>query len=499
MTQRARRLMIGWGAPLASGAVAALGQAPFDFLPALIAGFVAAFWFWSRCKTVGQAARFGWLFGTGYFAVSLSWIVEPFLIEPEVFGWMAPFALVFMAGGLALFWWLAGIVARRIGGHPMAYAGALTLVELLRAYVLTGFPWALAAQGLVNWGAYQAAAWIGPHGVNLVFLMVCASVPLVARRRWVALPVAAVLGAGVFAPIPVQDIPENAPIVRMIQPNAVQSQKWTNENIRKFFDRQVAFSAAPAETRPDFVVWPETSVPFLLEYAGPALGHVAQQAGGADIMLGIQRRGEADDWYNSAALVLPDGEISQIYDKYHLVPFGEYLPFQTFFDRFGLTGLAAMGVGGYTAGDGPHLVDVPQIGRVLPLICYEAIFPQNVFSAPERPDLLVHLTNDAWFGNFSGPYQHLAIARMRAIESGIPVVRAANTGISAVIDGYGNVTGLLGLNTAGYLDRPLPPVRKATVYSRIGDWFALLLILGVVATAFHFRGSFSVDAEEGQA
>lgn len=170
MTQRVRRLMIGWGAPLASGAVAALGQAPFDFLPALIAGFVAAFWFWSRCATARQAARFGWLFGTGYFAVSLSWIVEPFLIEPEVFGWMAPFALVFMAGGLALFWGLAGYVARRIGGHPLAYAGVLALVEVLRAYVLTGFPWALASQGLVNWGAYQAAAWIGPHGVNLAFL-----------------------------------------------------------------------------------------------------------------------------------------------------------------------------------------------------------------------------------------------------------------------------------------------------------------------------------------
>ncbi|MEY8883335.1 apolipoprotein N-acyltransferase [Donghicola sp. XS_ASV15] len=499
MTQRLRRLMIGWGAPLVSGAVAAMGQAPFDFLPALIAGFVAAFWWWSRCASPKQAAKFGWLFGTGYFAVTLSWIVEPFLIEPEVFGWMAPFALIFMAGGLALFWALAGYVARQLGGHPVAYAGMLALVELLRAYVLTGFPWALASQGLVDWGAYQAAAWIGPHGVNLVFLTVCASVPLVARRRWVAVPVAAALGGGTFWPIPVQDISENAPIVRMIQPNAVQSQKWTDDNIRKFFDRQVAFTAAPAEAPPDFVVWPETSVPFLLEYAGPALGHVAQQAGGADIVLGIQRRGEANDWYNSAALVLPDGEISEIYDKYHLVPFGEYLPFQKFFDRFGLTGLAAMGVGGYSAGDGPHLVDVPQIGQVLPLICYEAIFPQNVFSAPERPALLVHLTNDAWFGNFSGPYQHLAIARMRAIESGIPVVRAANTGISAVIDSYGNVTGLLGLNTAGYLDRPLPPVRKATIYSHIGDWCALLLILGVVATAFQFRGPFSVDAEEGQA
>lgn len=499
MTQRARRLMIGWGAPLVSGAVAALGQAPFDFLPALIAGFVAAFWFWSRCTTAGQSARFGWLFGTGYFAVSLSWIVEPFLIEPEVFGWMAPFALVFMAGGLALFWGLAGFVARRIGGHQLAYAGALALVELLRAYVLTGFPWALAAQGLVNWGAYQAAAWIGPHGVNLVFLVACASVPLVARRRWLAVPIAVVTAAGVFWPVPKSDVSGDLPIARVIQPNAVQNQKWTEENVRKFFDRQVAFTAAYADPRPDLIVWPETAVPFVLDYAGPALEYVAAQAAGSEVMLGIQRTEGAGRWFNSAILLNGTGEPEAIYDKYHLVPFGEYLPFQDFFDRFGLSGLAAIGVGGYSAGDGAHVIDVPGIGPVLPLICYEAIFPQNVFSVAERPNLLIHMTNDAWFGNFSGPYQHLAIARMRAIESGIPVVRSANTGISAVIDAYGNVLGQIALNTAGFLDLPIPASRKMTPYSRTGDWLAMLLILGIVASAFQFRGPISVDADAGEA
>lgn len=158
-----------------------------------------------------------------------------------------------------------------------------------------------------------------------------------------------------------------------------------------------------------------------------------------------------------------------------------------------------MGVGGYSAGDGAHLIEVPGIGPVLPLICYEAIFPQNVFSVAERPNLLIHMTNDAWFGNFSGPYQHLAIARMRAIESGIPVVRSANTGISAVIDAYGNVLGQVDLNTAGYLDLPVPVSRKMTLYSHTGDWLGLLLILGIVATAFRFRGPISVDADAGEA
>lgn len=499
MTQRLRRLMIGWGAPLISGAVAAMGQAPFDFLPALIAGFVAAFWWWSRCASPKQAGKFGWLFGTGYFAVTLFWIVEPFLIEPEVFGWMAPFALVFMAGGLALFWGLAGYVARRMGGHPVAYAGTLALVELLRAYVLTGFPWALASQGLVNWGAYQAAAWIGPHGVNLAFLLVCAAVPLIVRRRWVAVPLALVIGAGVFWPVPKSDVSGDLPIARVIQPNAVQSQKWTEANVRKFFDRQVAFTAAPADPRPDVVIWPETAVPFVLEYAGPALRYVAEQAAGSEVLLGIQRTEGAGRWFNSAILLDDAGAPVAVYDKYHLVPFGEYLPFQAFFDRFGLTGLAAFGVGGYSAGDGPHVFDVPGVGPILPLICYEALFPQNVFGAPERPALLVHMTNDAWFGNFSGPYQHLAIARMRAIESGIPVVRSANTGISAVIDAYGNVLGQVELNSAGYLDLPVPTSRKMTLYSRTGDWLAMLLILGIVASAFQFRGPISVDADAGEA
>lgn len=496
MTPRARRYLSQWVPPLASGAVAALGQAPFGFLPALALGFAAGFWLWSRCADARQAAWFGWRFGTGYFAVTLLWIVEPFLIEPEVFGWMAPFALLFMAGGLALFWGLAGFVGRKVGGSGIAYAGALAGGELLRAYVFTGFPWALASQGLVDWAAYQVAAWIGPHGVNLAFLVWCAAIPLVMSRRWIVFPLAITAAAGVFLPIPKADT-EGVPIARVIQPNATQELKWTEENVRKFFDRQVALTAIEADQQPDLVVWPETAVPFLLEYADPPLRYAAARAHGAELLVGIQRS-DGYNYFNSAVLVTPEGKVDAVYDKYHLVPFGEYMPFQALFDRFGITGLAAIGVGGYSAGTGPKLVTAPGFGKVLPLICYEAIFPQNIFAAP-RPDVIVHLTNDAWFGKFSGPYQHLAIVRMRAIEAGLSVIRSANTGISAVIDPYGNVLGAIPLGQQGMLDMPVPTARKATLYSRTGDWLGLGLILMIVATAFQFRGPISVDADAAEA
>ncbi|MEN8741649.1 MAG: apolipoprotein N-acyltransferase, partial [Phaeobacter gallaeciensis] len=208
---------------------------------------------------------------------------------------------------------------------------------------------------------------------------------------------------------------------------------------------------------------------------------------GVPLLLGIQRE-EGGAYFNSAALISADGSAGQIYDKAHLVPFGEYVPFGDLMARFGFHGLASQAGAGYAAGPGARLMDLP-IGKALPLICYEAVFPQDVNAAPDRPDMLVQITNDAWFGTRSGPYQHLVQARMRAAEQGLPMLRAANTGISGVIDPYGRLGPSLPLGEAGYVDVILPAALPATPYSGTGDWPVLILLLGLAGAALRRGGN----------
>jgi apolipoprotein N-acyltransferase len=238
-----------------------------------------------------------------------------------------------------------------------------------------------------------------------------------------------------------------------------------------FYQRQIDLTAeAPAQgPLPDIVIWPETSVPWLLEYAGEAFAEIAQAANGAQVILGVQRRDDLGRWYNALVLLEPDGAVGAVYDKHHLVPFGEYMPFMEVFARWEIFGLAVNDTGGYAAGPGPALIDLGRAGKALPLICYEAIFPNDIAREPGRADWLVQITNDAWFGRYAGPYQHMALARLRAVEQGLPMMRAANTGVSAAFDPYGRILGQIPLGEAGAIDislsAPLPP----TAYARYGD------------------------------
>lgn len=499
----------GWRGGLilcAAGAIAALGQAPVSFAWATLAGLALAFVLWSRATGSWDAARIGWLFGLGYFAASLFWIVEPFLVEPERHGWMAPFALIGLAGGMALFWGAAFGLARRFGlaggwGAALGWAVWLGVAELARSYVLTGFPWALIGHVWVGWAPMHLAAWVGPIG--LTFMTALAVAMLVwSMRRGVALAVVSVAlvalhGAGVWQgaqPLPQAD---TRPLVRLVQPNAAQHLKWDPEHAPTFYARQLEYTAAPAERRPDLVIWPETSVPWAIERADGALAQISQAAGGVPVALGIQRTDAERRFYNSMALLDANGAIAQVYDKHHLVPFGEYIPavqwlagtpFGWFVERYGF---------GYSAGPGAQLVNLGALGQALPLICYEAIFPQDVRAAPERPDWLMQITNDAWFGQIAGPYQHLAQARLRAVEQGLPMVRVANTGVSAVIDARGQVLASLPLGRAGYLDAELPLPLPPTLYARMGD-APLAALLAILAALCVWRRK-PIDAGERRA
>lgn len=471
----------------ALGGEAALGQAPFS-IPALsLIGFALAFAFFPAMKTARAAAVAGLCFGFGYFAVALHWIVQPFLVDSARHGWMAPFALILMALGLALFWALAFGLARRAGRTAWTLVPLLALAEFGRAYLFTGFPWAMPSYGLVNGLGGQAAAWIGPHGLNLLFLALAVALSVLPIRPFVgAFGVAATVAAlWPLAAPPAQD-PE-APVLRLIQPNAPQRLKWHPDHVWKHFGRAIEATRA-GETRPDLIIWPETSVPVRLGDAQNTLTTIATAAGGVPVVLGMNRT-EGRRIYNSAVVLGADGLVAGVYDKHHLVPFGEYVPFGDLMAQVGIHGLAARDGAGYSSGPGPRLLDLGPVGQALPLICYEVVFPQDVRGAPARPRLLMQITNDAWFGTFSGPYQHLQQARMRAIEMGLPLVRAANTGVSAVIDARGRVVAALGLDEAGYIDAGLPAARAETVYAKIGDKpFAALMGLLLALTLWRRRG-----------
>jgi apolipoprotein N-acyltransferase len=478
-----------------SGAAAGLGQVPFGLPLIALTGFAALFWLAATAAGWRGAVMRMWAGGAGYFAVTLFWIVEPFLVDAPRHGWMAPFALVLLTGGLALFWAAAGGLGHALGGRPPAraigIAAALVLAGFGRDWLFTGFPWVLPGYVWSQTPVAQIAALGGIHLLSLVTVMAAAlpAALLLAKDSWprrfaaLALALGPLALAGAWGWWRLGDGPPafTDTHARVVQPNAPQHLKWRPDMMPVFFDRGVALTARPADVPPTLIVWPETSVPAELAQAAPAFAAMRAAAPEAVIVAGLQRR-EGQAYFNSLAVLAPGapGPVA-IYDKHHLVPFGEYLPLPRLWARFGLDGLAANADGGFRAGPGPRIVDLPGIGPALPLICYEAVFPRDVWGAPARPALLVHLTNDAWFGRFAGPYQHLAIARMRAIEMGLPLVRAANTGVSAIVDPMGRVLVAVPLGEAGTGDAPLPEALPPTPYAGWRDMPVLVFTLALIA------------------
>ncbi|AWD21282.1 apolipoprotein N-acyltransferase [Fuscovulum blasticum] len=470
----------------ALGVAIALGQAPLGLWPVALAGLALALWRMASAPTPGAAFRRGWLIGAGHFAFALSWIVQPFFVDPWRHGWMAPFAILGIAFGLGLFWGAAGWLARRLGGGAVTVALAWSGAELARGLVLTGFPWALPGHIWTETPLVQTAALIGANGLTAATLLALAA-PLAWGRRGLAVPalVLAVAGGWSWHRLSLPEPAAPGGVVRLVQPDIAQSLKWDPDEARANFDILLALSAdAPA----DLIVWPETAVPFLLNEGQGAALAMAAVAGGTPLAAGIQRV-EGDLGWNSLAVIGPGGSITPVFDKIHLVPFGEYVPFGDWaYETFGLRAFAAQTGAAYAAGTTRNAVALsPRTGLALPVICYEAIFPEELIAAP-RADWLLQITNDAWFGTLTGPYQHLAQARLRAVELGLPLVRVANTGVSLVTDARGRTVtdlhgapALLPLGARGTLDVSLPGPLPATPYARIGDWpLALLLLAGLV-------------------
>lgn len=476
------------GAAALGGFALGLGQAPWSHWPVALLGLALVLHLANAEETPRRAALLVFVAGLGHFALTLSWITQPFLVEAERYGWMAPFALVLMAAGAAGFWAIPVWAVRCWRAGRPALVLALCLSDLARGYVLTGFPWALFGHIWIDTPLAQAASAVGQTGLGLLTLVAAALAGGALRRPALWLPALLVLALpwsiGLWRlaqPLP----PATGLVLRLVQPNLAQNAKWEPGLARQHFDSLLAASsAAPAV---DLVIWPETSLPYLLESSPEIPGAIASAAGGASVMFGYQRTEGARGW-NSLAVLGRDGAMLASYDKHHLVPFGEYLPFgDLLYDWFGISAFAAQAGRAYSAGPGPRVLYLGPLGKVLPLICYEAVFPQDLRSGDARAGWIVQITNDAWFGTRSGPFQHAALARLRAVEQGLPLARIANTGVTQMIGARGQVTASLAFGTTGHLDAELPGALPATPYSRWGEGPLLVLLAGLALWVYRAR------------
>jgi apolipoprotein N-acyltransferase len=376
---------------------------------------------------------------------------------------MAPFALILMAGGLALFWAGAGWFARRFG--PLGWVVGLTLADYLRGVLFTGFPWGLLSYTLAESPFIGFFAWVGPHGVTLFLLLISA---LCAQRVWAgAAGGSAIMLTCALIPLPEMQRDVAKTTVRLVQPNAPQAQKWDPFYAPIFLDRMI--DATAADPKVDVIIWPESAIYTALNYADRHIERLRSAAGRADVIFGILRIDERDRLFNSLVLSRED-QPPQIYDKHHLVPFGEYLPFEDWLVRNGFGFAPELFGVGFSAGKSGTPMILSNSVKILPMICYEIIFPRAVSAARQDADVIVQISNDAWFGGFSGPAQHLEITRLRAIEQGMPIIRVSNSGVSAVIDGRGEIVDKMPLNTSGHLDVQVPLMHYQTPYALFGNW-----------------------------
>lgn len=487
--------LAGWRRVLLAGALGgcvALGQAPWGLVPLTIAGLMGLVWLIARAEGRRAAFWLGLVAGTCHFALALSWIVEPFLVDIARHGWMAPFAVVLLSGGLGLFWAAAAALAATGRQPAVMFALAFTVAEALRGVLLTGFPWAMVGHVWIGTPVDQLAAVLGPSGLTLLTLA-AATLP-VAARWWGAVASALLLGAvagfGIWrlaTPLPIG--PDFT--LKLVQPNAEQAVKWDRTLADAHLGRLLELTAKGPVA--DLTIWPETAVPYMLEYAPTVADMITEASDGHPVALGIQRE-DAGRYYNSLRVLEGIGSERARYDKHHLVPFGEYIPFGDLaYSWFGITAFAAQVGATYSAGSGPAVLDLGEFGKVLPLICYEAVFPREVNSAPERADWMLQITNDAWFGVRTGPFQHFAQARLRAVEQGLPLVRVANTGVTAVVDARGRVIDQLPFGTMGSLDTRIPGALPPTPYARFGDGPVLLLLAGLALLALRRRALPPID------
>jgi apolipoprotein N-acyltransferase len=513
----------GWrrrGIGFAAGALSALALPPFFFFPILWLTFPVLVWLLDGAvgssrrggiRRVGPAFAVGWWFGFGYFLAGLWWVGAAFLVDAPVFGWLMPFAILALTAGLALFWGVGTAAAQILWSGDwrriFALAGTLGAAEWLRGHILTGFPWNTLGYALTSGEVLmQSASLIGVYGLTVVAVLVFAApatlAPAGTRGRNRAAPAAAVLLLAALALFGVLRLGQSQidfiadTRIRIAQPALSQDEKSPDA------DRDTVLALYRELSLPDgspiapgtILVWPETAFPFALTEDREALALIADiLPTGTTLVTGAYRveAGEDRRVFNSIYMIDAEGTIVGAYDKVHLVPFGEYLPLGNLFDAAGFRPMAAL-PGEFSAGVRRAPMIPAGAPPFAPLICYEIIFPDAVLPEGPRPGFLLNVTNDGWFGKTVGPAQHLHQARVRAVEEGLPLVRAANTGISVVTDPYGRIIARAALGERTMIEAGLPRALGPTPYDRLRDLASVFLIAGCILmalTRFLYRGN----------
>jgi apolipoprotein N-acyltransferase len=503
-----------------AGAFSALAQPPFGIFAVNFISFPILLWLIDgaagdpdRSFVARRMPSFtvGWTFGFGYFVTGLWWTGNALLVEADEFAWALPLAILGLPAYLALFYGFATFLARLVWSDGFArllvLGAAFGLAEWLRAIVLTGFPWNAVGYSMMPVPLMmQSVAVTGTYAMNILAVLVFAAPALLVTGpgRWPATILALVLltlhlGFGAYR-LNTSDVEKvsDPRTIRIVQPMIDQAAKIDDNERGRIFEEHLRLTTAPSKEgakRPDYVVWPETSVPFILTQNPDALVRIADALEDGQILIAGAVRTESDGsgsaarYYNSAYMIDSQGQIIAAADKVHLVPFGEYLPFEAFWNSIGLNAIAAF-PGGYSAAPRHQILTAPDGNRMLPLICYEVIFPDEGAAEGKDADAIVNLTNDGWFGFTPGPWQHFHQARIRAVESGLPVIRNSNSGISAIIDGYGRIQAGLDFGAVGVVDGTMPP-KTAPMWHNLSPLlnFGLLESL-LILFAFFSRMSF---------
>ena len=497
-------LLSGWqrnGVALLAGIVSALAMPPFDLVFLLFATFPVLVWLMDSAASEPSTGFFsklwdgfkpGFFFGFGYFFAGLWWIGSAFLVEAEDFLWALPIAIVAVPFALALFWGGATALARLFwsgdSGRLFMLAACFTLFEYLRGFVATGLPWnPISGAAFFTPTMMQSASVVGIYGMTAFAVFVFSSVAIIvpgidnqSRSRKFVLVLSSLFvlvhaGYGVWRvqEANTQFVPDVT--LRLVQPNIDQRYKFDKdketENFKTYMDLSVreGEEGEPGLSGTTHLIWPESVFPYLLTQRRDTLAAIGSMLPeGTSLLTGAARAEAATTGgkgfvFNSVYVIDHQGEIVSAADKTHLVPFGEYIPFQSVIGALGIEQLANQD-GGFEPGSSRKLISTGIGPKILPLICYEIIFSGNLWNKDERPGWIMNLTNDGWFGNTPGPYQHLRQSILRGVEEGLPVVRVANSGISGVYDAYGRAIKELPLGEAGIIDSRLPTALEPTFF-----------------------------------
>lgn len=525
----AGRIILIWGPrrfllTFLAGAIAALAMPPVGFVVSMFVSFTLLVWLLDGATGGPDAGFFGslraafvtgWTFGFGYFVAGLWWLGNALMVEADEFAWALPLAVLGLPAVLALFYGVATLVARLLWtdglGRIAALAAGFGLAEWLRSFVATGFPW-----NAIGYGAMpiplmmQSAHAVGLFGVTTLAVFVFSAPALIATGKGArtGLALAALLailhfgyGGYRLTSQPVAGVEGNSRVVRLVQPVIDQAAKLENSDREAVFAEHLRLSALPPEPgskRPDMIVWPETSIPFILTDNPDALTRIADVLEPGQVLItGAVRSedqgpGNPPRYYNSVYLIDDQGQILGASDKVHLTPFGEYVPFEGVLRRFGIDNLISL-PGGFSAAAARSPLVLPDGATLFPLICYEVIFPNEMGAQLKRANAIVNITNDAWFGDTPGPYQHLLQARLRAVENEIPIIRGANSGISATIDTRGRIVSGIGFDVKAVSDSTLDlnSVPERNISNIQGNfwliWSFVVMVAAISRLGFIFR------------